>query len=220
MSVFYSAFRIPHSALSGWFLSREVVGGIEASRDEPPLIPLWVERPGAALDDQLDLVRRVSGVVERAQAAADLSIRIVVVADRAHHRRLVDEIALGRAGFRRAVDAAAGAGVGLGDHRDGGDTGGGSDRVEHEDALKGLISPARAAGELLAIALQQRVVGNQGGACLLGDARLERAQLLPRVRQRAFELGEEATDRIHHGTIIAQGTWALQPRGWLRIISA
>ncbi len=46
----------------------EVVHRVEAALDEPDLVGLGVGRPGAAEDDQLDLVGAVADVVVGAQA--------------------------------------------------------------------------------------------------------------------------------------------------------
>ena len=97
-----------------------VVEGAEELADEPELVGLVVVAPGAAEDDELDLVGRVAHLVERAQAAGHLQVGVEVGALGALARGLVGEVALGHSHVAGAEDAVARAGVRAGDDRDGG----------------------------------------------------------------------------------------------------
>ncbi len=101
----------------------EAVQRVEAALDEPRLVVAAVARPRAAQHQQLDLARRVAGGLQRPQAGGGLGERVEGVALGPLRARLVVEVALGHARVGGAEDAAAGAGVGLGQHGDDGHAG-------------------------------------------------------------------------------------------------
>ena len=139
----------------------------------------------------------MAGFHERLEAAADLAIGIVVVAQRAHHGRLIGQVAFRRARFGGTVHTAPGTGVRLGDHGDGSDAGLRPDPVEGENPLHPFIWLPQAVRDLLPIAGEERVVADEGAAGLGGDVRLEFAQRPAVGGERVSDLIEQLPDGVH-----------------------
>ncbi len=91
---------------------------VQAAADEPLLVVGRIIRPRSAQDEQLDLVRAVANVFQRADAERGLRVRLELELPRAQRARLVGDVRLGHPGIVGAKDALARAGKGLGHHRD------------------------------------------------------------------------------------------------------
>ena len=99
----------------------KIVERIEAPLHEPDLVGGGIERPGAAQDDQLHLVHRMSDAVVRRESTPRLAVGIESVVLGPLCPRFDGEIALGHANVVGAEDAAARAGKRLRQDRDRGD---------------------------------------------------------------------------------------------------
>ena len=98
---------------------RRLVQRAEKLAHEPKTVRARIICPGAAEDDEFDLVGRVSHVGERAKAKRHLKIGIEPIALGSLTGRLICQIAFGHADVVRAVEAGACAGPRLGEHRHG-----------------------------------------------------------------------------------------------------
>ena len=96
---------------------------LKTSLDEPLTVIPTIRGPGATFDDQLNLLRFVSVVFERADALEGLLVGVEAQAEGAGGGRFARDVALGHHDFRRTVHALAWARVWFcqdGDRRDAG----------------------------------------------------------------------------------------------------
>ncbi len=138
----------------------DAVHGIEAAADVGLLVIARVSRPGAAQDEKLDLIDGMAGGDVGVEAGSHLQVGVELVLKGTRGARLIRQIALGHARVIGAEDALTRAGVGFGEHGDGGDAG---------ERAHGLHAQALQQGRLglpLAALHQVVVTGNEG---VLGD---------------------------------------------------
>ena len=95
----------------------KIVEGVEEATDEVDLVVLGIEGPGAAENDQLDLVDRVPVVVVRQKTAQSLAVRVEIVLSGPLRARLAREVTFGHAYVVRAEDTFARTREGFGQYR-------------------------------------------------------------------------------------------------------
>ena len=143
---------------------RCLVQRAEKLAHEPKTVRARIICPGAAEDDELDLVGRVSHVGERAQSQRHLKIGIEPVALGSLAGRLICQIAFRHADVVRAVEAGACAGPRLGEHRYGRHTRCGAHGLHpqgaHEKSLE-LVVDAPAAPQVGIAFLRLLVEGEE-----------------------------------------------------------
>ena len=98
------------------------VQSTEELAHEPELVSLGIVAPGAAEDDELDLVGRMPHLLQGLEAQCHLKIRVEEVLLCPLAGRLVAEIAFRHPQVCRTVETVRGTGPGAGDHGDRGDT--------------------------------------------------------------------------------------------------
>ncbi len=108
-----------------------------------------VGAPGAAKDQQLDLIRWMTDLLERSQPRGDLPVGIELVLQPSPGSRLVGEVALGHTHVAGAEDAFSGARIGFGQDGDGCNAREGPDRLQPDARQEvGVFLPFAALGKL------------------------------------------------------------------------
>ena len=135
------------------------VEGLEAAPDEPFLVIFAIGAPGATQDQQLDLIRRVADGLQSLDAPGHLAVGVEFMLQPTPRPRLIGQVAFGHAHIGGAEDAVGGAGVGLGQHGDGGNAREGAHRL-HADAFEqGRVGRPFAGRDKLAVNGHQGMLG-------------------------------------------------------------
>ncbi len=138
----------------------ESVHGVEAAADVGLLVIARVSRPGAAQDKKLDLIDGVGGGDVGIEPRAYLQVGIELVLKGARRAGLIRQVALGHARVIRAEDALPRAGVGFGEHGDGGDAGKRAHGLHAQALQQGRLRLPLAARYQVVIAGDERVLGD------------------------------------------------------------